>query len=364
MAKIAICAGHGGSNSTPGKRTPDGEYEWNFNDKVVRAAIAVLKASGHQVLRTDDASGRTDIGLTTRVNAANNWGADVYVSVHHNALSTEWFNGSGGVETYTYTGAQPKSERLAKEVHKRIVSAMGLRDRGLKKANFYIVKNTKMPAILTEGGFMDSKVDIVAMRDDKKLKVQGEAIATGIIAYLGGKVKLPGDKPQTGGKGQATKLGSRILRNQKPMLSGEDVKAVQRAVGVTVDGIFGPATETAVRNYQQARGLQIDGIVGQETVKAIINNIQPITKSKPAAEQTKKKFPLPTVTLKRGSKGTAVRQLQTALNAANFKVGKVDGDFGKLTEDAVRRFQKVYLPREVDGVAGPNTYRELDKVVN
>ncbi|MFP7284764.1 peptidoglycan-binding domain-containing protein [Shouchella clausii] len=59
-----------------------------------------------------------------------------------------------------------------------------------------------------------------------------------------------------------------------------------------------------------------------------------------------------------------MRQNKTALNAANFKVGKVDGDFGKLTEDAVRRFQKVYLPREVDGVAGPNTYRELDKVVN
>ncbi|MGN7283484.1 N-acetylmuramoyl-L-alanine amidase [Shouchella rhizosphaerae] len=360
MAKIAICAGHGGSNSTPGKRTPDGEYEWNFNDKVVRAAIAVLTASGHEVLRTDDASSKTDVGLITRVNAANKWGADFYVSVHHNALDTKWFNGSGGVETYTYTGAQPKSERLAKEVHKRIVSAMGLRDRGLKKANFYIVKNTKMPAILTEGGFMDSKVDIVAMRDDKKLKAQGEAIATGIIAYLGGKVKLPGDKPQTGAKGQATKLGSRILCNQKPMLSGEDVKAVQRAV----DGIFGPATETAVRDYQQARGLQVDGIVGPETVKAINNNIQPITQSKPVAEQTKKKFPLPTVTLKRGSKGTAVRQLQTALNAANFKVGKVDGDFGKLTEDAVRRFQKVYLPREVDGVAGLNTYREWDKVVN
>ncbi|WP_367576964.1 peptidoglycan-binding domain-containing protein [Shouchella clausii] len=65
--------------------------------------------------------------------------------------------------------------------------------------------------------------------------------------------------------------------------------------------------------------------------------------------------------MKRGSKGTDVRHLQTELNAA---VGKVDGDFGKLTEDAIRRFQKVYLPREVDGIYGPNTRRELDKVVN
>lgn len=60
----------------------------------------------------------------------------------------------------------------------------------------------------------------------------------------------------------------------------------------------------------------------------------------------------------------AVRQLQTALNAANFRVGNVDGDYGSKTEDAVRRFQKVNLSCEVDGVAGPNTYRALDRVVN
>ncbi|QNM43765.1 N-acetylmuramoyl-L-alanine amidase [Shouchella clausii] len=82
------------------------------------------------------------------------------------------------------------------------------------------------------------------------------------------------------------------------------------------------------------------------------------------APAKKKKYPLPSGVLKRGSKGEAVRQLQTALNAANFRVGNVDGDYGPKTEDAVRRFQSVYLPREVDGIYGPNTQKELDKVVN
>ncbi|WYU49951.1 peptidoglycan-binding protein [Bacillus sp. FSL K6-0047] len=155
----------------------------------------------------------------------------------------------------------------------------------------------------------------------------------------------------------------RMLRLQSPMMRGDDVKQVQRAVGVSDDGLFGSKTKTAVIKYQKSRGLSADGIVGPATWAAIESNKKSVSNSKPASKPVKK-YPLPTVTLKRGSKGTDVRQLQTALNAANFKVGKVDGDFGKLTEDAVRRFQKVYLPREVDGVAGPNTYRELDKVVN
>ncbi|WP_078392067.1 N-acetylmuramoyl-L-alanine amidase [Shouchella patagoniensis] len=198
MAKIAICAGHGGSNSTPGKRTPAGEYEWNFNDKVVRAAVAVFEASGHKVRRFDDASGKTDVSLQTRTNAANAWGADIYISIHHNAMTGVWYNHAMGIETFTQNGSHPESEKLAAAVHPLYLAAMGLRDRGIKKANLHINRETRMPSILTEGGFMDSRVDIVAMRDNSKLKAQGEAIAAGAIAYLGGKVTVPNES-QVGG---------------------------------------------------------------------------------------------------------------------------------------------------------------------
>jgi N-acetylmuramoyl-L-alanine amidase len=83
----------------------------------------------------------------------------------------------------------------------------------------------------------------------------------------------------------------------------------------------------------------------------------------PKKPQITYKYPLPSKTLRRGNKGQEVKLLQAALNAVLFKVGKVDGDYGNLTEDAVMRFQKVYLPYEVDGVVGPNTIKKLKAVL-
>lgn len=74
-------------------------------------------------------------------------------------------------------------------------------------------------------------------------------------------------------------------------------------------------------------------------------------------------YPLPNGILKRGSRGEAVKQLQRALNAARFKCGQVDGIYGAKTEDAVRRFQMVYLPYEVDGIYGPKTKAKLAEVL-
>jgi N-acetylmuramoyl-L-alanine amidase len=185
MAKlVAIGAGHGGYGVTPGKRTPDGEYEWDFNNKVVVAAIAKLKANGVKVIRLDDPTGRTDVPLKTRTDKANAAGADVYVSVHHNANTGRWGSWTG-TETFTYLGSNPGSEKLAREVQPRIVKAYGLRDRGMKKENFHVVRESNMPAILTEGGYMDSTIDIKKMRDDNVLKAAGEAIAEGVLAYFG-----------------------------------------------------------------------------------------------------------------------------------------------------------------------------------
>lgn len=76
------------------------------------------------------------------------------------------------------------------------------------------------------------------------------------------------------------------------------------------------------------------------------------------------KYPLPSGVLRRGSKGSAVKQLQRALNAANFKVGAVDGIYGAKTEDAVRRFQSVYDAYNVDGVYGNRTRDRLNKIIN
>ncbi|MEK5528528.1 N-acetylmuramoyl-L-alanine amidase [Viridibacillus sp. FSL R5-0468] len=187
--KIAVCAGHG--KHTAGKRSPADEREWHFNNQVVKALIKMLeKYENVLILRLDDPTGETDVSLSERVNRANEWGADIYISCHHNALTSKWGDWTG-VETFVMTpkSANPSSLKLAKEVHPLVVEAMGLRDRGIKDANYAVLRDTKMPAILVEGGFMDSTIDIVKMRDTEYLKAQGEAIAKGAAVYLGAKLK-------------------------------------------------------------------------------------------------------------------------------------------------------------------------------
>lgn len=191
---VAIGAGHG--LGTPGKRTPDGEHEWSFNNKVVLAAIARLKQyEGIKVVRMDDPTGKRDIPLNERTNKANAAKADVLVSIHHNALTGKWGQHTG-TETYTYLGEQPGSTKLAKEVQPRLHKAYGLKDRGIKQANFHMVRESNMPAILTEGGYMDSNIDIKALRDDNKLRDAGVAIADGIAQYFGISFNKDVEKPK------------------------------------------------------------------------------------------------------------------------------------------------------------------------
>ncbi|MEK4305840.1 N-acetylmuramoyl-L-alanine amidase [Oceanobacillus sp. FSL K6-0251] len=244
MAKVAMCAGHGGSGSTPGKRSPAGEYEWNFNDAVVRAAIAKLKDNGVEVLRTDDASGKTDVGLTARTNKANAWGADAYVSVHHNALGTKWLNYEIGIETFTQNGSHPQAERLARCIHPKYVKAMGLKDRGMKKSNLAITRQTKMPAVLTEGGFMDSRIDIKAMRSNAKLKAQGEAIADGIMEFLN--VKNNKEAPKTS-KPKQTQTGSTQTKNNKNMSVVDYLKS--QGISSSMDNRKKLASQHGIKNY-------------------------------------------------------------------------------------------------------------------
>ncbi|MDW0113753.1 N-acetylmuramoyl-L-alanine amidase [Sporosarcina saromensis] len=218
MVKIALDAGHG--INTPGKRSPDGEREWSFNNAVILACIERLNTyQDVQILRLDDPSGKKDVSLVARVKKANDWGADALVSAHHNALIDDW-GSHGGVETYVSKNASKASVELAKIINPKIVDAMGLRNRGVKRADWYMVRYSKMPAILTEGGFMDSTTDILALRDKDKLKAQGYAIADGLAAYFGLKSKQT-NKPSGGitvtsnrGIGVVEILDNTVLRKE------------------------------------------------------------------------------------------------------------------------------------------------------
>lgn len=184
MIKIAYCAGHG--YNTPGKRTPDGEREWSFNNKVAKAfANELALYDGVVTKRFDDPTGQSDVPLKKRTDGANAWGADYYISFHHNANTAKWGDWTG-VETFVYIGNKnTKSGKLAKAIHPAVVKAYGLKDRGIKEANYHILRETKMPAVLIEGGFMDSVIDIKKLRDDKVLENAGREVARALAKFLG-----------------------------------------------------------------------------------------------------------------------------------------------------------------------------------
>lgn len=180
MVRIAIDAGHG--LNTPGKRTPDGEREWKFNDIVARWVIHNLKSyEDVEVTRLDDATGRVDVPLNERTDRANQWKADSLVSIHHNALTGTWGTHTG-TETYTYPGSK-KGMELAQAIHPEMVKRFKLKDRGIKQQNFHMLRESNMPAILTEGGYMDSRIDIVAMRDEDRLRAQADGITAGLVKF-------------------------------------------------------------------------------------------------------------------------------------------------------------------------------------
>lgn len=164
MLKIAIDAGH--YKGTPGRRClaaldPAQTGEWELNRRVADKLEALLAGYDCQVLRVDDKTGDKLLGLGDRVAAANGWPADVYLSIHHNA----GINGGsgGGCVVYTAPGCQAKSRALQKAVYGAVVSRTGLvgnRATPMMERGLYVLRRTRMPAILIECGFMDSSTDV------------------------------------------------------------------------------------------------------------------------------------------------------------------------------------------------------------
>ena len=128
---------------------------------------------------------------------------------------------------------------------------------------------------------------------------------------------------------------------------GEDVKVLQRALkragydAGTIDGIFGPRTEAAVRAFQRANGLTVDGIVGPRTWAALAPYME--------VEES---------WLRKGDRGPEVQMLQLALERAGFSPGALDGIFGTRTDAAVRAFQRAN-GLQADGIVGPRTLAAL-----
>lgn len=184
--KIALTAGH--YKYTAGKRClksldPNETREWVLNDRIADKVEALLKNyTGYELLRTDDTAGEKEISLAARTNAANNFKADFYLSIHHNAGANG--TNAGGIVAYIYTSASAASAEWQKALYNALIASTGLkgnRAQPLAKANLHECRETKMPAVLLELGFMDSKIDVPIILTEDYANKCAEAIVKVLV---------------------------------------------------------------------------------------------------------------------------------------------------------------------------------------
>ncbi len=185
--KVMVDPGHGGSDA--GAIGPAGNKEANINLGVSLKLRDKLEALGAEVRMTRDTDRNVAFPgapqqeeLKARVALANEWPAEVYISVHGNSAENA---AAHGTETYHSRNASSASRRMAANVHEEMVSATGFRDRGVKAANFHVIKNTHMPAILVETGFVSNAVEEGHLVDPDMQDKMAQAITNGVERTFG-----------------------------------------------------------------------------------------------------------------------------------------------------------------------------------
>ena len=281
--KIAIDLGHGvgKDGGAVGIIT-----EESVISEVGNKVIEGLKSLGHDVLsvRPSSASSVTD-SLSKRTESSNNFGADLFVSIHANA------GGGNGSEVYTYGG---KEMTQARNVLNNLVS-LGFRDRGIKSEELYVINHTSADAMLVEICFVDTDSDVQLYNS-----IGSSSIAKAIVDGLTGSEsvitqnKEPAIDPSNitysshlkdwqlaynNTTGLSITVDGLYGPETESAISNSIVKIgmnnslvawVQCRVGVIPDAIFGPVTEQAVINFQTANGLSPDGEVGPMTFKTLL----------------------------------------------------------------------------------------------
>lgn len=193
---VVLDAGHGGSDP--------GAQRGSVQEKELTLAITkklerFLQSRGMKTImtRNDD----TFISLEERVRITNNNAPDAFISVHINSLETN--SAIQGIETYYQT---EQSRPLADKIHQSLVSELGVPNRSVRKARFYVVNHTPIPAVLAEVGFISNKDERNKLISSDYQERIAEAIGQGVMLYLavkpvqaaipGNEVPAPSYKPE------------------------------------------------------------------------------------------------------------------------------------------------------------------------
>lgn len=286
--KIAVRGGH--CPNVPGSSALIDELT---EDRLVKnAVIKYLKQLGINVLDVTppDTTSSSSSDLSYGVNEANNWGADLFVSIHfNNAYSS--YNGALGTEVCVYSEYD-----TAKRVVNKMAS-LGFKNRGQKvRTGLYELRHTSMKSMIVEVCFVEATEDVALYKKlgyDKIGKTIAEAIVNSSTnsTYSTTPEPTPSNPPTTNYDSWVARLQEECNKqgfsNQKvdgiagpntlngcPMLKqgarGNITKLLQEKLGISADGIFGANTKAAVISYQKANGLSADGIVGPNTWKKLL----------------------------------------------------------------------------------------------
>lgn len=180
--KIVIDAGHG--LYTGGKRCkksidPNETREWTLNSRIAEMLEAYLLNANCDVLRVDDVTGANDVSLSKRKSLSNNFKADVFISIHHNAGIKG--GSGGGTVTYYYSKSSDRPKQ-AQDLYNKLIEnteLIGDRYSTVIKKGFSVLK-CNAPAFLIENGYMDSTTDTPIILTNE----HAEKTAKGIFEWL------------------------------------------------------------------------------------------------------------------------------------------------------------------------------------
>ena len=173
---LVIDPGHGGRD--PGAVGINDLYEKHVVLPVSLEVAELLREQGINVVMTRSTDRELD--LESRVQIAERAGADLFVSIHANAISLSRPD-VNGIETYYYSS---EGLEIAEYVHESLLQATGRPDRGVRRARFYVIRRTSMPAVLLEIGFVTGADDAPLLETDAYRSLTAQAIARGILQYL------------------------------------------------------------------------------------------------------------------------------------------------------------------------------------
>jgi N-acetylmuramoyl-L-alanine amidase len=181
---IILDPGHGGEDyGTHSSGTPK-YHEKYLNLSTAKLVQTYLQTFGYtvQMTRTDD----TFIALDKRAAFANERAPKLFISIHYNSAPSPE---ADGIEVFYFRTDEDKtrvnrSKQLAQSILDKVVKNTAARSRGVKHGNYAVIRETKMPAVLIEGGFLTNYAEMEKIKDSAYLKQLSLGIAQGIDSFL------------------------------------------------------------------------------------------------------------------------------------------------------------------------------------